>query len=171
MIQRAIFLFFITFLMACGAKRDPNLTYFDKPEDYNDYIITEQMAVFEVFDEFISLIETGTIDETNNLLNKVHTRAKEASDKMSKLADYKENTEFRESGRALFDFYVTQCKTDLKEMVDLFAKDTLMTEADHQRIDEIANAFDKKEAEYNQILITTQEAFARKFHLELVDDK
>lgn len=158
-------------LIACGNKRDPNLTYFDKPEDYNDYIIQEQIAVFDVFDQFINEIESGTLEAANSSLSTLHTRSKEASEKMSKLADYKKNTAFRDQGKALFDFYVSQCETDLKEMMDLFAKDTLMTEEDQKRIDEIANQFDQKEKQANDLLISSQEAFAKKFRLELVDDK
>lgn len=170
--MKKLFLPIITLiLISCGPKKDPNLTYFEKPEEYNDYIIKEQVEVFAAFDEFIHHMETGSMEELQASFDKLYERSKTAVERMEKLADYKKNTEFRDKSKELFIFYKTQCETDLKEMMNLFAKDTLMTEADEMRITEIANAFDAKEKELNNALIAAQEAFAKKFNLELIEDK
>lgn len=170
--MKKLFLSIITLiLISCGPKKDPNLTYFEKPEDYNDYIIKEQVEVFAAFDEFIHNMETASMEELQKSFDKLYERSKMAVERMEKLADYKKNTEFRDKSKELFIFYKTQCETDLKEMMELFAKDTLMTEADEIRIEIIANAFDAKEKELNNALIAAQEAFAKRFNLELVNDK
>ncbi len=158
-------------LTACGTKKDPNLTYFEKAEEYNDYIIKEQIELFAAFDEFINQMETGNLQDLHTSFDKLYERAKMAVERMDKLADFKKNTEFRDKSKELFVFYKTQCETDLKEMLTLFEKDTLMTEEDQMRIEEIANAFDNAEKKLNDALIAAQEAFAKKFNLELVEDK
>ncbi|MCX7743547.1 MAG: hypothetical protein N2167_03180 [Flavobacteriales bacterium] len=158
-------------LFSCGPKKDPNLTYFEKAEEYNDYIIKEQVELFAAFDEFIHQMETGNMDQLQASFDKLYERSKTAVERMEKLADFKKNTEFRDKSKELFIFYKTQCETDLKEMLTLFEKDTLMTEADQIRIEEIANAFDNTEKKLNDALIAAQEAFAKKFNLELVEDK
>lgn len=170
--MKKLFLPIITLIfVSCGPKKDPNLTYFEKPEEYNDYIIKEQVEVFSAFDEFIHNMEIGSMEDLQASFNKLYERSKTAVERMEKLADYKKNTEFRDKSKELFIFYKTQCETNLKEMMELFAKDTLMTEADEMRIEAIAKAFDDKEKELNNALIAAQEAFAKKFNLELVEDK
>jgi len=157
--------------VSCGPKKDPNLTYFEKAEEYNDYIIKEQVELFATFDEFINQMESGNLQDLHASFEKLYERAKIAVERMDKLADFKKNTEFRDKSKELFIFYKTQCETDLKEMLTLFEKDTLMTEEDQLRIEEIAKNFDHAEKKLNDALIAAQEAFAKKFNLELVENK
>jgi hypothetical protein len=158
-------------LVSCGSKKDPNLTYFEKAEEYNDYIIKEQMELFAAFDEFINQMETGSMEDLHASFDKLYERSNTAVERMDKLADFKKNTEFRDKSKELFVFYKTQCETDLKEMLTLFEKDTLMTEEDQLRIEEIAKNFDHAEKKLNDALIAAQEAFAKKFNLELIENK
>lgn len=157
-------------IIACGNKKDPNLTYFEKPEDYNNYIIKEQIELFSTFDEFIHMIENDSIQHLRTAHDKLYQRSNLAVERINKLADFKKNTEFRDKSKELFLFYKNQCETNLKEMMNLIEKDTLLTDEDQLRIEQIVHYFDSTEKKLNDDLIAAQISFAKKFNLELIEN-
>lgn len=156
-------------IIACGIKKDPNLTYFEKPEDYNNYIIKEQLDLFTTFDEFINMIENDSIQHLHTVFDKLYQRSNLAVERIDKLADFKKNTELRDKSKELFIFYKNQCETNLKEMMSIIEKDTLITDEDHLRIEQIVHYFDSTEKKLNDDLIAAQISFAKKFNLELIE--
>lgn len=159
---------FVAVLTSCGPKRDPNLTYFDKADEYNDYIIDEQKALFGKYDEFINQISYGEIEDIKKAHQDLITQSKSSVDKINKLADFKKNVEFRDRAKDLFGFFASASEKELKEMVDIFAKGADITDADITRVDEISTYMDDNQKKYNDALISAQEAFAKKFNLMLI---
>jgi|GEM_PF-2846636 len=159
---------FVAVLTSCGPKKDPNLTYFEQANEYNDYIIDEQSAVFDKYDALISSLEYGTSAEINDALSDLQGRSKEAVEKMNKLADFKKNVEFRDKAKELYSFYSNACDKELKELVGIFTKtEGEITDADLARVDELSKYMDDGEKKYNDALIESQKVFAKKFNLVL----
>jgi hypothetical protein len=158
---------FVAVLTSCGPKKDPNLTYFDEANEYNDYIIDEQSTVFNAYDALISSMEYGSAAEINGAFDDLKKASTEATEKMNKLAPFKKNTDFRDKAKELYSFYANACDKELKELVGIFTKDSDITDADIARVDELSKFMDDGEAKLNGALIDSQKEFAKKFNLVL----
>lgn len=168
--KRTIFpllLFVVVGLASCGPKKDPNLTYFDKANEYNDYIINEQVAVFDAYDELVDEMSYGTESSIDESLTSFKKRTTEALDKMNKLADFKKNVEFRDAAKSLFQFYADACDKELKDLAVIFSKGEGIDEADYDRVDELTTKMDDEEQSRNNKLIEAQQVFAKKNNLSL----
>lgn len=152
-------------LVQCKPKRDPNKTYFDKPSEYNDYIVIEQKKVMESFDVFAGTVNNGNIDSMNQSRNKLCENSEIALASMKKLADFKEDTMFRTAAIDFFSFVNEACKNQLKEIVEIAAKDSLVNEVDIERIHILSQEYTLKEKEKNEALMDAQDKFAKKFNV------
>jgi hypothetical protein len=86
---------------------------------------------------------------------------------MNKLADYKEDTMFRHAALDLFKYIQLACDNELKEIVNIAAKDTTVTELDIERIHQLSETYAQQEKEKNDVLISEQEKFAKKFNVKI----
>lgn len=157
----------IMVFVSCGPKKDPNLTYFDNPVSYNDYIIGEQMDVFDMYDKLLKELNEGTAATIGIAYDDFCNRSNQAYDNMNKLADFKKNTEFRDAAKDLFKFYSDVCQKELGELVDIYSKGTGLTEDEFNRADEITIYIQENEKKKNDILIDKQLIFAKKNNLSL----
>lgn len=163
---RIVSLIAVTLLMVqCKPKRDPNKTYFDKPSEYNDYIVIEQKKVMESFDKFADAVNNGNLDSMNQSREQLCMHADAALGSMKKLADFREDTLFRSAAIDFFGFVNDACQNQLKEIVDIAAKDSLITDADIERIHQLSQNYTLKEKEKNEALMQAQDQFAKKFNV------
>jgi hypothetical protein len=154
-------------LVQCKPKKDPNKTYFDKPSEYNDFIVNEQKAVMGSFDDFAGSVNHGDRDSMSFLRKTMINRVQLAQSSVAKLADYKEDTLFRHAAMDLFNYIDYACDHELKEIVDIASKDSTITEADVERIHTLSETYTLKEKEKNDALIAAQEKFAKKFNVSI----
>lgn len=152
-------------LVQCKPKRDPDKTYFDKPSEYNDYIVLEQKKVMESFDEFADAVNNGNVDSMNQTREQLCKYSEEALTSMKKLANFKEDTLFRTSAIDFFSFVNNACQNQLKEIVEIAAKDSLVNEVDIERIHQLSQEYTIGEKEKNEALMKAQDAFAKKFNV------
>lgn len=152
-------------LVQCKPKRDPSKTYFDKPSEYNDYIVLEQKNVMNGFDVFAASVNQGIVDSMVVSRENLCEHSDVALSKMNALGDFKQDTLFRTAAIDFFRFVKEACEEQLKEIVDIAAKDSLITDADIERIHQLSQDYTLKEKEKNEALIRAQEDFAKKFNI------
>ena len=153
--------------IGCEKKKDPSLTYFDNPQAYAEYIASEHSQLLKHYDLFINGISVLPVDSVKIYKDSLCTFSSNTTNRLKKLADFKRNTEFRNKAIDFFVFYNEQCKTTLEEMVTIIAKDSLVTENDFTRYEELALTFKQKESQLNDSLLTAQKAFAQEHRLVL----
>ena len=153
--------------MGCEKKKDPALTFFGNPQAYTECIASEHAQLLKHYDAFINGISLLPIDSVKIYKDSLCIFSATATERLKKLADYKTNTEFRNKAIDFFVFYNEQCKTTLEEMVTIIAKDSLVTENDFTRYEELALVFKQKESQLNDSLMAAQKKFAEENHLVL----
>ncbi len=154
-------------LTQCKPKRLPGKTYFDKPNEYNDYIVKEQKEVMASFDEFATAVNHGDKDSMSFTRKNLMSRAILAEKNMNDLADFKEDTLFRYAALELFRYVNDACNHELKEIIDIASKDSTITEMDVERIRQLSEVYTIKEKQKNDALIEAQEKFAKKFNVQI----
>lgn len=154
----------LTFIQ-CKHKKDPNKTYFDKPSEYNDYIVNEQMQVMALFDDYAKSINSGKPDSMSFFLDSLSKRTELAQTSIYKLADYKGDTLFRYAALELFRYINYACNHELKQIVEIVANDSAMTDAAADSIHSLSDIYTIKEKEKNDALIIEQNKFAKKFNV------
>ncbi len=152
-------------LVQCKPKRDPNKTYFDKPSEYNDFIVLEQKEVMASFDDLAEAINKGNTDSMVFYRESLCKRTQLAEASVARLADYKEDTLFRFSALELFRYINYACEHELKEIIEIAAKDSAITDADVEQIHTLSQSYTIQEKEKNDALIAAQEKFAKKFNV------
>jgi hypothetical protein len=158
------FVLFVAVLAGCGSKKDPNLKYFQKADEYDDYIRTEQATVVEAFDAvYEALIFSGQA-EVDDALKSLKKKASDAAEKMSRLAAYNNNTEYRDKAKAYFEYCVTVSDNELKEQMDVFLKGS-GTEEEDARYDELGKTINTKLGKLEEDLETAQDDFVSQFHI------
>ena len=154
-------------LIQCKPKRDPNKTYFDKPSDYNDFIVLEQKDIMTSFDNFANAVNIGNKDSMIFFLDALKSRTQLAQASINKLADYKEDTLFRYTALELFRYVNYACEHELKEIIAIASKDSTITDEDIEKIHSLSETYTIKEKEKNDALIAAQEKFAKKFNVRI----
>ena len=165
--KRTILITFTVLLLAAGCKpkRIPGKTYFDTPSAYNDYIVNEQKAVMESFDDFAGAVNHGDRDSMSFFRKTLNDRAELAESKMESLADYKDDTLFRYSAQELFKYVSLACDNELQEIYNIASKDSAISETDVERIHQLSEIYTREEKLRNDALIAAQEKFAKKFNV------
>jgi len=162
-----IILLILVVLLAAGCKpkRVPGKTYFDTPSAYNDYIVNEQKAVMQSFDDFAQAVNHGDRDSMSFFRKTLNDRAELAENKMQGLAEYKDDTLFRYTALELFKYVNVACDNELKEIIDIASKDSAISETDVERIHQLSEIYTHEEKIRNDALIAAQEKFAKKFNV------
>jgi hypothetical protein len=162
-----ILLFPFVMTIGCKPKRDPSKTYFDKPSDYNDFIVNHQKEVMVSFEDFADAVNHGDKDSMSFFRKTLENRSLLAEESVGKLADFKEDTLFRHAALELFHYVSYACDHELKEIVDIASKDSTITDEDVERIHTLSETYTLQEKEKNDALIKAQEQFAKKFNVTI----
>jgi hypothetical protein len=153
--------------IGCGKKKDPSLTYFDNPQAYAEYIASEHTQLLKHYDLFINGISVLPVDSVKIYKDSLCTFSSNATNRLKKLADFKRNTAFRDKAIQFFSFYNQECSSTLDEMLAIITKDSLVTENDFTRYEELALTFKQKESQLNDSLMAAQKKFAEENYLVL----
>jgi hypothetical protein len=152
---------------SCKPKRDPSKTYFDKPSEYNDFIVNHQKDVMSSFEDFADAVNHGDKDSMSFFRKTLESRTLLAEESVGKLADFKGDTSFKAAAMDLFKYISYACDHELKEIVDIASKDSTITDEDVERIHTLSETYTLKEKEKNDALIKAQEQFAKKFNVNI----
>ncbi len=154
-------------LIQCKPKKDPNRTYFDKPSEYNDFIVLEQKEVMAAFEDYAAAVNRDNPDSMNFYREALDKRTELAQASVTKLADFKTDTLFRFAALEFFRYVNYACDHELLEIVTIASKDSTITDNDVERIHTLIETYSVKEKEKNDALITAQDQFAKKFNVTI----
>jgi hypothetical protein len=138
--------------------------------DYNDKIIGLQSKILR------SMIDFSKTFSTNDgaLMGKKYTELLASIDsaltEAEALQPFNGSSEFRDAAIRLFEFYDDVAKNEYGEIVEIFYQENV-TEADADRIQELAEDISEREGVLDHQFATVQKAFAKKNGIILTDNK
>jgi hypothetical protein len=138
--------------------------------DYNDKIVGLQSKIGR------SMIAFSRTFSSNNmtLMEKKYTELLDSIDfaisRAEAMGPFNGNSEFRDTAIRLFEFYQDISENEYDEILDIFSQDEF-SEADAERIEELAEGISEREQALDYEFATVQKAFARKHGILLRDNK
>ena len=169
--KRSLFYFitFVWFVAACNTP--PPATgrdgiKFKTPVEYNDYIISRQLKIVALIDQFANASNVS-IDSANAVLERSGTAASSYLEDVKGLTSYNGDTAFKNAAVNSFSFYKRIFEQEYKELLDINAKEEKITQEDRDRAITITQAITAEEAELDKRFINAQKDFAQKNKLEL----
>lgn len=135
---------------------------------YNDRIIDNQNEIVDEFENFFNVLDGENVGEMRMALANLKMKIDEAIRDVSSMSDYKDDTEFRDKGIELFEFYNVVASEDCSELIDIFQRGVAgLTDYDRERIDEVINNFENDENAHLDELDAIQKRFAQKHNFKV----
>jgi transcription-repair coupling factor (superfamily II helicase) len=107
-----LFAFFATLVTSCGPTKEEAI-------DYNDKIITEQVAIIEKIDKLYDAMKNYTDHQgLDSAYAAALKQIETSSDILSKLEKFDDDTEFRDAALKLFATYRSVLQNEMKKMID-----------------------------------------------------
>lgn len=142
---------------------------FYNPVEYNDFIVDHQNAIIRHMVKLTDAFDNGTEEEIKFQYKALVCRSDSSLAKMEQLSDYEGDTLLRHSAVDLLRFYNRIFHKEYKEMIDIFLKGNLASDADISRLNIIVNSVRTEEERLNQALSLAQNQFAIRFKFEFDD--
>lgn len=143
-----------------------NGVVFKSAAEYNDYIVSRQMEVLAMVDQFAAASATSA-DSAQTVLERSSRITGEYLADLSAMSDYKGDTAFRNAAVNSFTFYKRIFDNEYKALLDISAKGDSPSEADVQTIQQITQAVTAEEAVLDKRFASAQRDFAQKNKLQL----
>lgn len=158
---------FIILANNCSAQ----LKKFETAVAYNDYIITEQVKIGKVIQEFNNAI-TATAD--TNAIHKIRVAIKDQADSSVKavklMQPYKGDTILKRASINLFVFYSKIAGNEYARLIRLFYNSKLSNEEMQKQLGVILKAVTEEEAALDKNFSDAQKAFALKHGFTLTEN-
>ena len=169
--QRSILALFAILQIALSCNTAPDSTgrngaIFKTAADYNDYIISRQMDIVSIIDQFAAASAVST-DSAQAVLQKNSRIAGEYLADLSAMSDFKGDTAFRNAAVNSFTFYKRIFDREYKTLLALNAKGANASKEDLQTIQQITKAVTAEEGELDKRFANAQRDFAQKNKLQL----
>ncbi len=150
-------------LTSCGPTQKDALKY-------NDEVVAIQKALTPVHEAFIDQLDGHNIDSLKWAHSNFSANAKSSLEAAEKMGPFADKREYLDAAIAYFKVVKGLADNEGKSMVEIMSKDsTQMTEADVDKINQLAEKFD---TEYEKTLgdvQRAQEAFAKEWKFDLID--
>jgi hypothetical protein len=171
MIKKSLlyFIAIVAFIGSCNTA--PSATgrdgiKFKTPVEYNDYIISRQLKIVGLINQFATASNVN-IDSANAVLQRSSVMAGEYLADVNGLTSYNGETTFKNAAVNSFAFYKRIFEQEYKELLAINAKGDGVDENDRERAIAITQAISAEEAELDKRFINAQKDFAQKNKLEL----
>ena len=154
---------------ACNTAPDStgrNGAIFKTAAEYNDYIISRQMEVAGMIDQFTAASAVSA-DSAQAVLQKNSRVTGEYLADLSAMSDFKGDTIFRNAAVNSFTFYKRIFDQEYRTLLALDAKGENASEEDIQTIQQITQGVAAEEAELDKRFANAQRDFAQKNKLRL----
>jgi hypothetical protein len=149
-------------------KKSDKLT-FSSAIEYNDYIVKLQEKTIKATLRLGEVMGGGDAEAIKKSFNDFGTQAKASLAELKKLDSFEDNSDLRDKGLKLFQFYVDIYEKDYKEMIDIITKEKV-TPKDQKRVDEIVAKVSKEEMGFDQDFAAAQQAFAKKNNMKIIEN-
>ena len=150
-------------LTSCGPSQKDALKY-------NDEIVAVQKALTPIHEAFIDQLDGHNTDSLKLTHANFASSAKSSLETCEKIQPFNEKRDYLDAAISYFKVVKGLADNEGKTMVEIMSKDsTQVTEADVNKINELASKFD---GDYEKILGTVQsaqQAFAKEWKFDLVE--
>lgn len=140
--------------------------------DYNDHIVELQNEIgykMIAFNNEVSA-ETATSESVKPFYDDLLTTTRAVIVKLEKVKPFEKNVELKTTAMELFRFYETTISVDYREMIDLIFGDEL-DDAAMTRVQELLVKVTEAEAIVDAKFKSAQEAYARKYNIDLEENE
>lgn len=129
---------FLMITISCrgSTKKDPDRIYFDKAEDYNNYINAQFERVNTIWNTTLGYMDDSLLVYQH--LEQLIQASDSACSNMSKLADFKGDSLYRKAAANYFCYMHNMAQTDFREAINIGLMDNL-TDSLYFRFDELGN--------------------------------
>jgi hypothetical protein len=169
--RKNLLFFFAILLVVVSCNTAPNATgrngaIFKTPAEYNDYIISRQLKIVGLIDQFAAASEVST-DSAQAVLQTSSNATSEYLADISAMSDFRGDTAFRNAAVNSFGFYKRIFDKEYRILLDINAKGENISDADVQQSQAISQALSVEEADLDKRFANAQRDFAQKNKLRL----
>jgi len=159
-----IFAFILTILFAaCGPSVEEAIKY-------NDAIVNQGLKVINKIDTLNINFATYDPAKIVPALDAAKKQAEISLGKISKMEDFQGNPKFRDAAIVYLTIVNNALNKEFNEMSDIYQiPDTLFTESNEKRWNELSNSIDKTLTDSYYEYIAAQKEFALKYNMPLID--
>ncbi len=152
----------IVLLSACGQKEKGS------PVAYNDSLVVQQMKVAEASDRMLEVLDTYVKEDMETVYGRFNEAIEKALERTEALGAYGEDDAFRQATISYLNTFKELAANQYREALQLLSKgDSVYTPVDEKRIELLYKEIDARSAKVTQACREAQEAFARKYNLQL----
>ncbi|HLP55930.1 MAG TPA: hypothetical protein VK151_12925 [Fluviicola sp.] len=140
---------------------------------YNDHIVGLQNEIgykMIAFNDEVGA-EDATAESVQPYYDDLLKTTRTVISKLEKVKPYEKNVALKNAALELFRFYETTIKVEYKEMMDLIFSDAGLDDAGMLRVQELLTKVTEEEAVVDQKFKEAQEAYARKYNIELEENE
>ena len=138
--------------------------------DYNDKIVGLQSKIGKSMIEFSRTFASNNITLMEKRYAELLASIDSAISRAEAMESFNGSGAFRDTAIKLFEFYQDISENEYDEILDIFNQDEI-TQADAERIEELAEGISEREEELDYEFATVQKAFAQKHGILLRDNK
>lgn len=138
------------------------------PVAYNDSLVVQQMKVAEASDRLLEVLDTYVKEDMETVYGRFTEAIQGALEKTEAMAAYGDDDAFRQATLNYLNTFKELAENQYREALQLLSKgDSAYTPIDEKRIELLYKEIDTKGAKVTQACKEAQEAFARKYKLQL----
>lgn len=155
-------LLLLVILGGCGPTQEDFIAY-------NDAIVEEHEKVNKAFLDFYNALDgenTADMEQSYaDMVKQIH----ESLTAVKNMGPIAEETEFRDAGIALFEYYKSIAENEYRELLNIYITPAEeLTMEDQERLSEIKKQVEQGETELFDRFINAQEQYAERHDLQLI---
>ncbi len=169
--QRLILLLLPPVFVACNnnAVKGPNGVTYKSAVQYNDYIVNRQVSLRNSIME-VARVAQYNLDSAEILLNEDVRQTEKIITELEGMPPYHRDSALRDAAVRIFSFYKKAFDQDYRDIIRLRRNETDSSGAGEQNdISTIVEKIKTEEEEYDKNFKNTQDEFARKNNMKLVE--
>lgn len=142
--------------------------------DLNNDLVAKQNKLFDDYDQFFVIVETGKVDAIERQLNDWQQDTENVLKDIKAMDDFEETAEFKQSLIDIAEFQKEFVNNEAAEITDFFKNINDLSDEEYElELERLKNAINKFEEDflvYNDVFISSQKKFASKHEITLTND-
>ena len=144
------------------------LNKFTDAVKYNDFIVGEQTRIGNAIQAFNDAFNnTGDTAVLHNKRRDIVTQANQSYKQLQMTAPFKGDTSLIKHAKALFSFYVKIATNEYRQMLDVLFNKSNTQQQKNEQLTALLEKVTAEEKQYDTNFLNAQEAFAKKYHIDL----
>lgn len=146
-----------------------NLNKTTSAVEYNDKIITEQTKVIQLTLDMINYIETD-LAKCEELRLEIVKQCEKSIGIIEKMEPFDGDSQLKNAALDLFKFYKQTYSVEYKKLIEILNKGEEITQEDITEITDISTDIEKKEVDLEDKFEVAQNAFAKKYNIQIQEN-